>query len=293
MTVPVDKLTNVIFDYPADEYATIVTDGDQCELVEGHDKKGNEIITPYWLSCVGEYLDTKPLTPFHREVLFTAISAYEQGYRVLTFKSTLNTLTGSEKKGNIYLKQYEAIKEAFNKLIFTGITVDLEPLLKAYPNYRKRYNDKPKLIGTLLPARYIDAEINGRPTLAMEMFAESPLMIIAKMKQQVLTYDALPLAVSKQRNTPTVMTIDNYLLRRVHLIQRGVNPSILLETVYQNCGLKNASRKQKWDARKTIDETLNHFKKEGVIENFMWQIQDGEYKSIIIDAKIIPKKRKK
>ena len=280
--VPCDKLSSHPFDYPAEEYATIITNGEECECVEGTDKKGNEVVTPYWLRLVGEYLDTKPLTPFHREVLFAAISAYEQGYCVLTFKSTLNTLTGSIKKGNIYSEQYTAIKAAIDKLAFTRITVDLAPLLKAYPNYKRRYTGKAELISTLLPARYIEAEINGQKTLAVELLGESPLMTIAKMKKQVLTYDATPLAVPNQNHTENVMTIDNYLLRRVHLIKRGVNPSILLETVYRNCGLENATRKQKWDARKIIAETLNHFKTEGVIKNFEFERRDGSYHSIKI-----------
>lgn len=281
MIVPVDKLTSIIFDYPADEYATIITGGEECGCVEGTDKKGNEVVTPYWLSLVGEYLDTKPLTPFHREVLFAAISAYEQGYRVLTFKTTLNALTCSD-KARVRPEQYAAIKAAFDKLGFTLLKVDLEPLLKAYPNYKKHYTGKAELVSTILPLKYIEAEINGQKTLAVELLGESPLMTIAKMKRQVLTYDATPLAIAGQNNTPTVMTIDNYLLRRVHLIKRGVNPSILLETVYRNCGLADATRKQKWDARKVIDETLNHFKAEGVITNFTYERQNGSYHSIKI-----------
>lgn len=279
--VPCDKLSSHPFDYPTDEYATIITNGEECECVEGTDKKGNEIVTPYWLSLVGEYLDTKPLTPFHREVLFTAISAYEQGYRVLTFKSTLNALTCSDKT-RVRPEQYAAIKGAIDKLAFTRITVDLAPLLKAYPNYKKRYTGKAELVSTLLPARYIEAEINGQKTLAVELLGESPLMTIAKIKKQVLTYDATPLAVPNQHQTENVMTIDNYLLRRVHLIKRGVNPSILLETIYRNCGLADATRWQKQDARKIIADTLNHFKSESVIKNFEFEQQNGTYRNIKI-----------
>lgn len=291
MIAPCDKLSSHPFDYPADEYATIINDHEECGCIEGVDKKNNEVCTPYWLSLVDDYLDTKPLTPFHREVLFGSISAYEQGYRVLAYSITLNTLTGG--KNEFHIKQFEALKTAFEKLMYTGIKVDLAPLLNAYPNYRKRHVGKAILQGLLLPAKIIDAEINGQRTLAIELLGESPLMTIAKLKKQLITYDLAPLAVPNQRQTPTVITLDNYLLRRIHLIKRGVNPSIMLETIYKNCGLENATRKQKFDARKVINETLNHFKSEGVIENFTWVKENGSYRSITIDTKTAPTKQRK
>lgn len=281
MVAPCDKLTQQIFDIPANEYKDIVLKGEECLCVEGEDKKGNEVCTPYWLSLVGEYLDTKPLSSFEREVFISAVSAYEQGYRVITYSMTLNTLSGKDRNNDIHTKQFEAIKAAFDKLMFTGITIDLEPLLKAYPQYRKRHIGKYILKGLLLPSKYIDAEINGRRTLAIKLLDESPLMYIAKLKRQVLTYDITPLAIPSQNQTPTVLTIDNYLLRRIHLIERGVNPSIRLESIYRNCDISD-SYSAKQNARKVIDDALNHFKAEGVIENFTWLKKDGAWYSITV-----------
>ena len=293
MIVPCDKLSNHMFNYTPVDFEEITRDHVKCGCIEGTDRKGEEVVTPYWLETVKDYLRTNPLTPFDREVLFHAISAYEQGIRVISISMALDSMTGGDEKRNVRKNQYEAIRNAFDKLSFIRIVVDLEPILKAYPKYRKNYGKETKIIGMLLPCSFLEGEINGQKTFLIKMLDESPLMTYAKMKKQVLTYDATPLDVPNQNNTPQVMTIANYLLRRVNLIRRGVNPSILLETLYRNCGLENATKKQKQDARETIDKTLNHFKSEKVIENFTWKKQDGEYRSITIEAEIAPKFRTK
>lgn len=293
MIVPCDKLSNHMFNYTPAEYKEIILDHADCGCLEGTDREGKKVITPYWLELSKDYVDLSPLTPFDREVLFHAISAFEQGFRVISISMTLDSLTGGEEKRNVCKNQYEAIKASIHKLMKTVITIDLEPLLKAFPKYRKRYLGKAELTSSLLPCQYLDAEINGQKTLAVNLFAESPLMTVAKLKKQVLTYDNAPLAIPNQNHTPQVIAIDNYLLRRVHLIKRGMNPSILLETVYRYCGIENATKRQKQEARKIIEDTLNHFKAEGIIKNFTWKKQDGEYRSISIEAEIAPKSRTK
>lgn len=293
MTVPCDKLSDHMFNYTPAQYKDIILNHENCDCIEGEDHKGKEVCTPYWLELSKDYVDLSPLTPFDREVLFHAISAFEQGFRVISISMTLDSLTGGEEKRNVRKNQYEAIKASIHKLMKTVITIDLEPLLKAFPKYRKRYIGKAELTSSLLPCRYLDAEINGQKTLAVELFEESPLMTVAKLKKQVLTYDNEPLAIPNQNHTPQVIAIDNYLLRRVHLIKRGMNPSILLETVYRYCGIENATKWQKQDARKIIDDTLNHFKAEGIIKNFTWKKQEGEYRSIAIETEPRPKNTKK
>ena len=280
LTVPCDKLSQILFAFSAGEYADILENHDRCGCVEIV-KKGKKVSTPYWLRLVEGYVDLSPLNAFHREILFSAISAYEQGFRIITLRTTLHVLTGGNQT-RIRSEQYSAIREAFDKLAFTRIEIDLAPLLKACPNYRKNYNGESKLIGTLLPCRFLEGEINGQKTLAIELLGESPLMTVAKLKSQVLTYDAEPLNIAGQHNTPTVITIKNYLLRRIKTMRRGLNSSILFETLYKNCGLADATKWQKQDARKEIEITLNSFKADGVIKNFEFEKRDGVYHSIKI-----------
>lgn len=281
--VPKDKLSNHPFSYPPDEYKAIVLNYEQCGCIEGEDSKGKKIETPYWLSLVSGYVDLKPLTPFHRELLFTAISAYEQGYRVLTFNMTTRALTGDPRaiQGK---KFYEAIKMGFDKLLFTRIKIDLSPLLEAFPKYGKRYTGTTELVSPLLPGRYFETQINGQKTLAIELLGSSPIMTVANLKRQVISYDTAILNIPNQNNTETVVVIKNYLLRRISLMppKGRLNKSILFETLLRECGLADADRFKKRDVRKTIGEVLEHFKAENVIRDFEFELSNGTYRAIKI-----------
>ncbi|MBR0032036.1 MAG: hypothetical protein IJP61_07100 [Treponema sp.] len=281
--VPCDKLSNHPFNYSTDEYADILEYRDQCGCVEII-KKGKKVVTPYWLELVEGYVDLSPLNAFHREVLFSVISAYEQGFRFITFRTALHNLTGGNQK-YIRKEQYTAIKQAIDKLGFTRIEIDLAPLFKAMPKYKDNYTGEARIVGTLLPCRYFNAEINGQKTLAIELLGESPLMTVAKLKKQILTYDTTPLAISGQNNTPQVITIKNYLLRRINLIERGLNSSILLDTIYAECGLANADKWQKQDSRKILVDVLKSLKADGVIQNFEFKRDGRAYRSIKIIIK--------
>ena len=283
LVVPCDKLSNHMFNYSADEYADILKYRDRCGCVEGV-KKGKKIVTPYWLELVEGFEDKLPPDAFAREVLFHAISAYEQGIRIITISTTLDSLSGGGEKRNVYKEQYAAIRGAFDKLAFTRIVVDIEPLLKAYPKYRKNYDGELKLIGTLLPCRFLEGKINGQKTFVIELLGESPLMTVAKLKKQVLTYDATPLAIAEQKNTPQVITVKNYLLRRIKLIKRGLSPIILLKTLYENCGLTDATDSIKQNVRKEIADILSSFKAENVIQNFHFERQGRAYRAIKITS---------
>lgn len=284
MTAPCDKLSQILFEFSADEYADILENHDRCGCVEGI-KKDQKVITPYWLELIEDYADKLPPDAFTREVLFHAMNFYEQGFNVFTFSMTLDSLTGGEEKRNIYKEQYAAIKQAIDKLGFTRIKIDLTPLFKAFPKYASNFKgnrDHAELVGILLPMKYLETEINGQKTLAVKLLDESPLMTYAKLKKQLLTYDTAPLAIAGQKNTPQVITIKNYLLRRIKLIERGLNSSILFDTIYAECGLANADKWQKQEMRKVIADVLKAFKADGVIKNFEFEKQGRAYRNIII-----------
>ena len=284
MTAPCDKLSQILFEFSADEYAEILENRDKCGCVEIV-KKGKKIITPYWLELVEDYADKLPPDAFTREILFHAMNFYEQGFNVFTFSMTLDSLTGGEEKRHLYKEQYAAIKRAIDKLGFTRIEIALAPLFKVFPKYAANFKDncdRARIIGCLLPMKYLETEINGQKTFAVKLLDESPLMTYAKLKKQLLTYDTTPLAIAGQNNTPTVITIKNYLLRRIKLIEHGLNPIILFETIYKNCGLVDADKWKKQDARKEIEITLNSFKADGVIKNFEFEKQGRAYRNIKI-----------
>lgn len=283
LVVPCDKWSNHMFGIPDDLFADMLRQGEYAECKEFVGKDKGAVITRYWLQNAEDYTGMKPLEPFHREVLYLLIAAYEQGFRYASFSMTLDGLTGGTEKRHVYSEQFAAIEEAIKKLAGTIVTADLTPLLEAVPAYRKRYKGSFKLSGQILPCRFVEAELNGQKTIAVELFAESPLMTVAKAKQQLLTYDAAPLAIPGQRNTERVMTIKGWLLRRIESAKAGrLNRSILFKTLYEECGLADASKWQKQDARKIIVETLNAFKTSQVIKDYEIVRDGNRYRSITL-----------
>ncbi|MBQ6781302.1 MAG: hypothetical protein IJP62_08725 [Treponema sp.] len=286
LKLPIDKLSNCcLWNYDSDEYADIIQHRADCYVKEGI-VKGKQVVTPYFLELIKPYVDLSPLTPFHREILFHAINLQANGYNLITFSMTLDSMTGGVENRNLKRNaaRFEAIKSAIEKLAHTAITVDLKPLLTNYPQYMRRHTlDKFKLHGPLLPCRFVDAQINGQKILAVELNGESPLMYVAKVKNQLLRYSTEPLAIAGQKNTPQVMTIKNYLLRRIELMkQRNLSRTILFESLYRECGLTGESKTIKQNARKEIEDTLTAFKAGGVIKDFEFERKVVAYRAIKI-----------
>lgn len=281
LIVPCDKLSKLPFTFTAEEYIDIINNRTKLGCVEDPDDPDSPI-TPYWIEQAADCTDMKPLDPFHREVLFVCISAYAQGFNYVTFSMTLDALTGGD-KSRIYSEQMKAIESAVRKMMKTTITVDLDPLFEAKPKYQKNYVGSAHLTGYLLPCHIVDVELNGQKTFAIELIAESPLMTVAKAKKQLVTYGTAPLAVAEQNNTPQVMTIKNWLLRRIMLIEkRGLNSSILFDSLYKECGIKDASRSTKQNARKVIFDTLDAFRTKGVIKSYDVERERNKYRALKI-----------
>lgn len=287
IVAPCDKLSQIVFDLSKDEYSNLIGDGEAHFVREGA-KRGKVIATPYWLKHLKGYENKLPPDPFTREVFIAASSAFEQGFNVVTISMTLDTLTGGEEKRNVAKEQYEAIKAAFQTLVDNWITVDMQPLITAYPKYQRNYRcDSFTISGSLLPCKFIEAEINGQKILAVKILDESPLMTVAKTKRQLLTYDNAPLAIAGQNNTSQVIVVKNYLLRRINLMhsakrKAGLSQKILFETLYRQCGLADADNSIKRNARKEIDEILSSFRADGLIKDFEYEREGNTYRAIII-----------
>lgn len=279
LRVPCDKMSRLPFTFTAEEFIDIVTNNRELGCLED-DKK---TVTPYWLAQCTEYTNLKPLDAFHREVFFVLISAYEQGYRNVSFSMAIDVMTG-DKKSRVHKEQFEAIESAVRTLQNTSITVDLSALFKAMPNYRKNYKGSAHLTGYLLPCHIVDAELNGQRTIVIELIAESPLMTVAKIKKQFFTYDIAPLKIPNQNNTRLGLTVKNWLLRRVMLSKkRGLSKKILFDSFYENCGLEKASRSTKQNARKFLFDTLDAFKAEGTIDGYdVERGTNNAYQSILL-----------
>lgn len=282
LVVPCDKLSRNLFKLPAEKYAAILAGNCRYRCSVG-EKKGAKIFIECRLELVDGYTDFSPPDAFAREVLFHAISLYAQDVQVFSPLMMLHSLTGVDKP-RVYKEQYAAIRRALDKLANTRIEINLEPMFKDFPSYRKNYSGKSIIAERLLPSFFLEGKINGQKTFAVEMLDESPLMTVAKVQKQILTYDATPLAIAGQKNTPNVIVSKNKLLRRINLIKTGrlSNPSVVIEKFCEECGIVNADRWQRQDFLKSLTVTLQSCKAVGVIKNAEFEKQGNAYHAIKI-----------
>lgn len=288
VTAPCDKLSMQVFGWMAEEYADILVNGAACR----EDKRG-VVEVEYWLKLLEGYEDKLPPDARHREVLFACMELYEAGFKVVTPAMIVRHMTGSDRA----VMDWEGeLKPIINKLMQTLIKIDLSPLEGLKPRrkgltYRKRfeepkYKDYRMITSPLLPARYKESSVNGQKSVAIEMLAESPLIMVADFKRQKITYDATPLVIPARRNTLRQTVIKRWLLRRIKLAdpsrQKPLNSSILFTTLYSECGLTDADKWEKQDARGFVLALLEHFKREGVMRDFEIVKSGQVYRSIKI-----------
>ena len=135
----------------------------------------------------------------------------------------------------------------------------------------------------------------------------TPLLDVAKLKGQFVTCDAALLDVPNTKNTELVLKLKGYLLRRVLQIvgsydnhkkhfrgkskdgkniyrkARELEKTILLDTLFAQCGLSDADRGKKRDARSIIEKIMNHFKAEKIISDWHFEKESGKFRAIKIE----------
>ena len=211
---------------------------------------------------------TDPLDEFDYAVLSACISEWKDDNRDTTFAIILRGLTGETREGcdsRVYPNQRESIVNSVNKLMSTLITVDLTDVNEAFG-----YEGEKKLTAPILPAKYVTTIVNGQPVEDVIHFTdESPILKIAEARNQILRYDTSLLDVPNQNNTPRVITLKNYVMRRVHEIKaHKMTPTLTFADIFKKCGITDNAREAKVDARETVKAVFDHLQAKGVIKSF-------------------------
>ena len=91
----------------------------------------------------------------------------------------------------------------------------------------------------------------------------------------------------KQNNTEIVTKLKNYVTRRILEIQahKNVKPTICFKSIYENCGLEDATKWQLQDARKTILDVLKHLKEQGAMRDYAIEKEGNSYRSVKVVRK--------
>ena len=271
LMVPNFKLAKNIRNHDDKEYQKLL-DGIKGGVIEkkNHGKTRQDVFTTYKITNAEDYDDSDPLSEFDRAVLSVCIANFEMGNKDVSIAVLYRGLTG--KKGSDskpYPNQYAAIKSSIQKLMGTILEINDTETIQVL-GYGNRTTS---ILGSaILPAHYVESStLNGQDILTVHFDRESPLMILAKERKQILTFDSELFNVPNQNNTVMNMTLKFYVMCRIQEIKlhrRSLRPVITIKDIFEKVRIDHARRDTKADARDTVKIFLEHLKSQGVFKNY-------------------------
>lgn len=231
------------------------------------------------------YEDDNPLSEFDRAVLGVLISEFLAGNRYTTVNIIFRALIGKigDQNARPMKNQQDATVNSVVKLMgtivdFSGVTESLTEL---------KYTDKDGntltlKFANLISADILDAKINGQIMEGVIFFKDnSPLFKIADIKNQVIRYPHELLNVPNQNNTPRIIAVKKYVMRRICEIKlHKMTPTITFDDVFQRCRMSNCSRDVKMDARNAVIKLFTHLQEKNFISSFEPVQQRGKFISV-------------
>lgn len=275
-----DKLTKTVFSLSAEEYFATLQKGISIAVNETT-MRGKKIQTHFTLNGGGIATLKRPLNEYDRAIFDVCNSAQAANFIGITRDSLFRALVGGKNRNTRPTpSQAIAIFESLKRLM-TVIEIDFSLTRDKMPKYK----DVPdKIISPILPCRILhNVLFNGNHTTLIRFTNESPLMKIARVKKQIITSPVSLRDIINQNNTPLVIMIKSYVIRRVfEIIAHNMTPTITFDDLFKHCELSNPSRWQKQDARKIVLSVMNNLQSEGVIKSFEMTKKGESYYSVTI-----------
>ena len=267
------------------------------------ENKKTGIKTPLLIKFSDDFKEKKNITAYDELVFDICVSEQLKGNEHTTPAVIHRAMGGS--KTNFTAKEKDKILHSIQKLSTTWIEFDCSQCFEKFG-----YNDGKsyQYNGNLLPSEFIKAikaTVNGQTDSAVIHFLrKTPLLDVAMFKGQIITCDTKLLDVPNIKNTDLILGMKGYLLRRVLQIvgshkphkkhfagkKKGgeskfktvtkLQPIILFETLFEQCGLADATKRQQQQARETIKKILDHFKAENLISDWLFEKKNGKFFSI-------------
>ena len=266
--VPSFKLCKVIFNLDQQKYIEMVIDGKTRRIVEKRNhKKFGTIFTTYRISNSKAYNNTDPLNEFDYAVFSVCVSYFDKGYPCITVAILYRALTGKGNTARVTPNLREAILQSLKKLIGTVIEIDESEVNSSF-NYAD--SDHSKKCSAILPAHLDDKIINGQNTSVIYFDKESPLMEIARQRNQLLRYDVSLLNDPATRNTFINIMLKSYVIRRVTEIKahKQLKPTLNFSDILKKCCIDAINPKIKSRACDTIFKLFQHLQDQGFIKSF-------------------------
>lgn len=266
-----DKMSKTLFKLPDDTYQKIIDEHKSQGVVEvKNHKKFGKVKSSFSLQNTDGYSDKIPLDEFHRAVLSVCISNWLEGNYYITPAIIYRGLTGKvNKKSNSQpsSEQLAAIINSIDKLMFT----EFDPkIAEAFEQLKYANGDEAKIQkSALLPCYRAQVTINGQKSDVICFDRQSPLLNIAELKKQFVTYDAELLDIPNQNNTVLNITLKNYTMRRVQEIKlHKLQPTITFNDIFKKCRIENSDNKTKMRAREYVEKFFFHLQTKEEVKTF-------------------------
>lgn len=207
------------------------------------------------------------LTEFDLAVLNACVSEIAIGNYVTTPEAIYRHLTGKVGKTAYPTERIRAaIMASLRKMAMIRITLDYADCLELLNGAKL---EPEEFTGYILPSEIIHGKYCDKPITLIRLLSRSPLHAVAMAKRQMLTYDVTLLDVPNQNNTPRIIEVKNYTLRRVMEIrQHNLTPTITFGDVFKKCRLDEVTRKSQSDARNAMLELFQQLEEKKVISAF-------------------------
>ena len=266
-----DKMSRTLFKLPDDTYKKIIDEHKSQGVVEvrNHKKLGN-LKSSFALTNSDGYDNKIPLDEFHRAVLSVCISNWLEGNFYITPAIIYRGLTGKvNRKSNSQPSkdQLAAIIQAIDKLMFTEFNPDIA---EAFEQLKYANGDEAKIQkSAILPCYRAQVTINGQKSDVICFDRKSPLLHIAELKKQLITYDASLLDIPNQNNTVLNITLKNYVMRRVQEIKlHKLQPILTFDDIFKKCRIENTHGEIKRRSREYVQKFFAHLQLKGEIKSF-------------------------
>ena len=236
----------------------------------------------------GAPLSFPPLDEFDRAVLGVIVSEQNIDNRYTTVNIIHRALIG--KPGQVAIvpskDQKNAIFNSVSKLMGTVVDFsDVANSLKKLKYTSKNGNHLSFKLENLLSAGVLDAKVNGQPVEDVIYFKDTcPLFDIANLKDQVIRYPHELLNVPNQNNTPLVISLKKYVMRRISEIKlhSQLTPAITFDDVFKKCKVNSSNKSARQDARNVIIKFFDHLKDHNFIKDFDVKKNGGKFSKIAV-----------
>lgn len=286
-----DKATKILFNLTEDIFNEVMQGQTNIGIVEKKKhKKHGKVKSSFSLHNInGGYSHFAPLDEGDRAVLDAIISAFVAGNKIVTLamiQRILNGYVGEHRdhdNGIINKNQFAQIKTSVDRLMFTAFDPDFLKAFKALD-----YDGSEEITkAPILPCKRVKLSINGQISKedCISILDESPLLKLAKIKKQIITYKNSLAYIPNLNNTPLVQKLKSYTFRRVFEIKkhrRNMSPILTLDDIFTKCRIKDTSNKVKFDARATLEKIFAHLQSKGEIKSYEWTKKGNTFHSVKI-----------